>query len=115
MSNYLWQRHRLLEEILSDNPFFQRKTTKTHGCQIDYLMQTKFNNLFICEIKFSKKTIGLEVIKEMQSKLSVFSTPKGFSRLPILIHVNGIQEEVIESMFFAQIIDFCEFLEGGRV
>ena len=43
------------EEIVMDGPFFQNSTTKQPGCQIDYLIQTRFHNLFLCEIKFSKK------------------------------------------------------------
>lgn len=30
------------EEIICENPFFQRKTSRSHGCQIDYMIQTKF-------------------------------------------------------------------------
>ena len=42
-------------DVISDNPFFQKKTTKQQGCQIDYLIQTKYNTLYICEVKYSKK------------------------------------------------------------
>jgi len=56
LNNRLWIKQQLSlkpEEILIDNPFFQRKTKRQHGCQIDYLIQTKYNNLYICEVKFS--------------------------------------------------------------
>jgi hypothetical protein len=43
------QLHRLLginpEEIVSENPFYQRKTLRHAGCQIDYLIQMKFGTL----------------------------------------------------------------------
>ncbi len=93
------------EEIIYDNPYFQRKTTKHAGCQIDYLIQTKFNCLYLCEIKFSKDPIGPAVVKEMQDKIEALGVPPSFSYRPILIHVNGIQDSVIASEFFAQIID----------
>ena len=51
---------------------------------VDYLIQNKFNNLFICEIKFSKNKIGSEIIKEMEQKLRSLITPKGFSKFPVL-------------------------------
>ena len=33
----------------------QTKTSTQRGCQIDYLIQTKINTLFICEFKFKKE------------------------------------------------------------
>jgi AAA+ ATPase superfamily predicted ATPase len=100
------------EEIISDNPFFQRKTQKHSGCQIDYLIQTKFGSLYVCEIKFSKHPIGKDIIYEVQQKLKNLTYPKGFSCRPILIHVNGVHEDVADSDYFADIIDFGSFLES---
>lgn len=100
------------DEVIYDNPYFQR-STKTHpGCQIDYLIQTRFNNLYICEIKFSTMPIGPSLINEVQQKMDRLVKPKGFSMRPVLIHVNGVTEAVVESDFFAKIIDFSQFLEG---
>lgn len=99
------------EEIISDNPFFQRTTVRTPGCQIDYLIQTKFNNLYVCEIKFSKHAIGKGIIDEVQLKIDTLKRPKSFSCRPVLIHVNGITDEVLESGFFNTIIDFADLLE----
>ena len=94
-----------------NNPFFQRKTTRTPGCQIDYLIQTRFNTLFACEIKFSQKELKSEIIKEMQDKLDRFILPRRFSCWPVLIHVNGVDENVIDRGYFTKVIDFSEFLE----
>src|SRR5262249_29996528 len=98
------------DEIISDNPFFQRKTGRKPGCQIDYLIQTKFNTLYICEIKFKKEKINLEIIREMKKKIAVLKYPRGYSCRPVLIHVNGIDNTVIESDYFSEIIDFSELL-----
>ena len=98
------------EDIIADSPFFQRKTLRQAGCQIDYLIQTKFNTLYACEIKFAKSAITTSIITEMQNKLSTLSYPKGFSIRPVLIHVNGVNTDVIESGFFAEIVDFGQFL-----
>ena len=98
------------ENIISDNPFFQRMTNTQSGCQIDYMIQTKFNTLYICEIKFSKNLIGVEVIKEIQQKIDRLKRPKGFSCRPILIHVNGVTEDLMNEGYFAGIIDFSQLL-----
>jgi len=98
------------DEIISDNPFFQRKAARIPGCQIDYLIHTKFGTLYVCEIKFKKQIIGLEIVREMQKKIKAFRYPTGFSCRPVLIHVNGVHEDVSSSGFFADIIDFSQLL-----
>jgi len=109
---YLWHMlHINKTDIISENPFFQHKTNRESGCQIDYMIQTKHNCLYICEIKFSKNQIGMGVIKEVQDKIEAISKPKGFSCRAVLIHVNGISSEVEESDYFAEIIDFSKAIE----
>lgn len=101
--------HRLLqvnpEDIVNDNPFFQHQTTRQAGCQIDYLIQTRFDSLYVCEIKLSRKEIGVEVITEVQMKVAALKRPRGMSCRPVLVHVNGVTDEVIESDYFAHVID----------
>lgn len=98
------------EHIISDNPYFQKPTNKQRGCQIDYMIQTKYNTLYICEIKFTKHPVGTEVITEVQKKIDNLKRPKGFSCRPVLIHVNGVSEDVLDSDYFSSIIDVSQFL-----
>lgn len=98
-------------DIINDNPFFQRKTTRSKGCQIDYLIQTRYNNLFVCEIKFSKNQIKSEVVEQVKEKIERICLPKGFSCWPVLIHVNGVSNSVIDSGYFSHIIDFSSLLQ----
>lgn len=98
------------EEIVSDNPYFQQKTTHQKGCQIDYLIQTRYNTLFACEVKFSRKEIDISVIDSIKEKLSNLSLPRGFACLPVLIHANGVSKELKESGYFFNMIDFGELL-----
>lgn len=97
-------------DIVSDNPYYQRKTKTQHGCQIDYLIETKYNTLYICEIKFSKNKIEKDVIQEVQEKITRLKRPKGFACLPVLIHVNGVHDTVVEEDYFRAIIDFNELM-----
>ncbi len=98
-------------DIISDNPYFQRKTANSRGCQIDYLIQTRYNNLFACEVKFSRQQINSDVIPAMQNKIAALKLPRGFSCWPVLIHVNGVASSVEDSGYFAQIIDFTKALQ----
>lgn len=110
--HHLWKALNIhADEILSSNPFFQRKTTTAPGCQIDYLIHTKFNTLYVCEIKFSKNPLGTPILKEVTEKIEKLKRPRGVSCIPVLIHVNGVQEAVTESGLFKNIIDFGSFLK----
>lgn len=100
------------EEVVFAAPYLQTPRVRRKGCQIDYLIQTRFNCIYICEVKFSQGKIGVEVIKEVEKKLDALQLPRGFSVRPILVHVNGVDENVVDSGFFARIVDFAEFLEN---
>lgn len=52
----------------------------------------------------------MEIIKEMQEKLNALNLPRGFSVRTVLIHVNGVKEEVEEQEFFSHMIDFSQLL-----
>src|SRR5205814_1944724 len=96
------------EDVICDNPFFQTKTARTPGCQIDYMIQSKTNTLYVCEIKFSKNVVGPEVTQEVQKKIEALKSPRGFSFRPVLIHVNGVSEDVINKDYFTAIIDAAD-------
>jgi uncharacterized protein len=106
--------HRLLNipssEVVMCNPYLQTATKQHAKCQIDYLVQTRFNTLYVCEIKFRKTEIDKEVIKEVQEKIDKLVIAKGFSVRPVLIHVNGVTDSVLATQFFANVVDFGEFL-----
>ena len=57
------------EDIVCENPFFQRSTKRQKGCQIDYLIQTRQKTLYICEIKFLKRPVDSNIISDVQGKL----------------------------------------------
>lgn len=98
-------------EVSNFGPFFQRKTKRMKGCQIDLLIQTRHNALYVCEIKFSSSEVKSSVIEEMEKKIESLSTPKGFSTRPVLIHVNGVSQAIRESDLFNDIIDFSQFFD----
>ena len=74
------------------------------------IIQTKFNCLYICEIKFSKSKLGMSVVHDVQRKIERLAVPRNFSYRPVLIHVNGVDKAVSESDYFASIIDFGSLL-----
>ncbi len=98
-------------DIIADNPYFQKQSSTRKGCQIDYLIQTRFNTLFACEIKFSINPLKSDVISDVKDKLASIALPKRFSCWPVLIHVNGVNDSIQDSGYFSEIIDFSSLLE----
>lgn len=89
--------------VVNEGPYFQRKTNVQAGCQIDYLIQTKLNELYVGEIKFSQKEIEPKVIEESKLKIQRLKKSKNFSIRPFLIHVNGVSETLEDAQYFTLI------------
>lgn len=103
------------EEIVMEGPFFQSATGKQAGCQIDYMIQTRFHTLYLCEVKFSKDAIGMKILEEMEKKRMALKTPRNFSIRPVLLHVNGVAERVVDERYFDSIVDFGELFSRKRL
>lgn len=98
-------------DIIADGPFRQSKTTKKAGCQIDYLVQTVTKNLFVCEFKFKRRELGIEVINQVQAKARALKVPKGFATIPVLFHIGGVSSNLATHEYFYRIIDITDFLK----
>ena len=103
-----------LESIIYDAPYIQKPGTHTEGCQIDYLIQMKYKTLFLIETKFSRNEISKSIIKETETKISKLKIPRNMVVLPVLVHVNGVKQTVIEQDYFYAIINFHQLLEDER-
>jgi len=102
------------EDVVYDNPYFQKKTKQQQGCQIDFLIQTRLNTLYVIEIKFSKSSIGRGVIDAVKEKIARINLPKNMVCIPILIHVNGVSKPVVAENYFYSVIDFGKLIRGGN-
>lgn len=112
--SFIWKQLGLSpRDIIADNPYFQNRTVKQPGCQIDYLIQTQLDVLFLCEIKLSRHRLSGNVVVEVKEKMERFKRPRGFSCRPVLIHVNGVEDAVIDSGYFSAIIDMSEALNNN--
>lgn len=100
-----------IENPLLHGPYLQRKTAVKKGCQIDYIIQTSNNMLYLCEIKFRRGVIGMEVVEEVQEKIKRLSVPKGIAIVPVLFSLGNVSEPVYTSNFFYRIIDLADLLE----
>ena len=69
---------------------------------------------FVCEIKLSRNAIGTQIIEEVKEKIKKLALPRGYSFWPVLIHVNGVTDAVIDREYFCKIIDFSSLLNGEK-
>ncbi|MBI1954530.1 MAG: ATP-binding protein [Proteobacteria bacterium] len=98
-------------DVVCDGPYRQSQTASTRGCQIDYLVQTVTKNLFVCEFKFKRRELGIDVIQDLQEKISALKIPRGYAAVPILFHIGGVSSAVETQGYFYRIIDIADFLE----
>ncbi|MBX3487190.1 MAG: AAA family ATPase [Candidatus Paracaedibacteraceae bacterium] len=99
-------------DILFDNPYSQKASTRAKGCQIDYLIQTRSNHLYVCEFKAGQKDISTDITDEVQTKIDRLSIPKGYATIPVLIHIGNIPDSVIDSNYFFRIIDIETLIQA---
>ncbi len=92
-------------DIINDGAYFQKQTKHQSGCQIDYLIQTRYHSLFVCEVKFSRNEIKMNVIDDVQQKIASLKLPKHFSCFPVLIHVNAVSDGVMDADYFMKIVN----------
>lgn len=97
-------------DVISDGPFRQSRTTTQRGCQIDYLVQTSTHNLFICEFKFKRRELGIEILDEVKEKMKALKVPRGFAPIPVLFHIGGVTSPVATSGYFYRILDISDLL-----
>lgn len=98
------------QDIIAANPYIQRQTKQHQGCQIDYLIQTKSNNLIVCEFKFRKNEINSSVIGDVQEKVKSLSLPKGVGVANVLVHIGDISESVLQKQYFYRILNLSDWL-----
>lgn len=94
-------------ELVREGPYFQENTFKHAGCQIDYLVQTRYS-LYVVEIRFSHNPITGEVVRDVQRKIDALVTPRNLSIRPALVHVNGVADSVMDADYFDRIVDFAD-------
>lgn len=101
------------EDIITNGPYFQQKNARQKGCQIDYLIQTKYRTLFVCEVKFSQNPITLDVIDKTKEKIARLSLPYGYAVVPVLIHNSKVTDGILDADYFINIINFGDYLNSN--
>jgi AAA+ ATPase superfamily predicted ATPase len=95
------------DEIVNIGPFFQPSTRGRKGVQIDLMIQTRYKNLYICEVK-TQESLNTKAIEEMSLKIKNLEKPRGFAIHPCLITIHNPPEVIVDSDYFHKIINMSE-------
>jgi hypothetical protein len=66
------------------------------------------------EIKFSKSQLQRAVISEVDRKIRSIAKPRNYTFRPVLIHVNGVDDSVLEERYFDTVIESAFSIAVGR-
>jgi AAA+ ATPase superfamily predicted ATPase len=94
--------------VLNAGPYFQAKTKKVDGCQIDLLLRTK-GSLYVFEVKFRKK-VATSVIAEVQTKVARLKTDPSLSVRTGLIYQGELDPKIEKADFFDHLVPFENLL-----
>jgi len=97
-------------DIINEGPYLQNVSKLKKGCQVDYLIQTNYNVLYLCEIKFSQNVLGTGLISDIEKKIAALDVKKGVCIKTVLIHASQLSDALVKQAFFSHVIDFTECL-----
>jgi AAA+ ATPase superfamily predicted ATPase len=95
--------------VVNAGPYFQAKTKKLPGCQIDLMLRTK-GSIYVFEIK-CRKEIKFAVIEEVKKKVAALHAAPSLSVRTGLIFQGVLDPEIEKSDYFDHIVPFEELLE----
>jgi len=97
------------KNIIQYGSYFQTKTNRREGCQIDLLILCKRKCLYLVELKYKKK-IGVGVIKEVEEKVRKLKLSKEYSIRTCLVYMGELSKDLIKEDFFDETYDFADLL-----
>jgi uncharacterized protein len=95
--------------ILNAGPYFQAKTLRSPGCQIDLLIRTR-QSVYVFETKFRRK-IDLSVVADVKRKMGRLEVDRSLSVRSGLIYQGELDPEIEKSDFFDHLVPFGRLLE----
>jgi AAA+ ATPase superfamily predicted ATPase len=110
-------------EVLGYGPFFRqgkrraigkvgakRSKAPGGGLQIDILIRRKGNVLTAVECKYKDRPVGLQVIDEVEKKISLLDVGSRYTVERVLIAPGGVTKDVIQADYFHRVVGLEAFL-----
>lgn len=92
--------------------FFNRTTIKEEaGYQIDLIFDRADHVLTVCEIKYTQRKVGVEVIDQFEKKLQLMPDNENKTIEKVLISANGASDGLLARAYFDRIITIEDIFE----
>ena len=94
----------------TSGPYFKPSRKEKSGTQIDLLFDRKDNVISLCEMKYSDRPIGVNIISEVEKKVEFLENAAGKKTIQkILITKSNPTSELQKSGYFFRIIRVEDF------
>jgi AAA+ ATPase superfamily predicted ATPase len=92
--------------VIEIGPYFRQfhRAKNLPGVQIDLCILRKGKIVTLIECKFREAPIGVDIIKEVDAKISALKIHKNFSLEKVLISASGVTNELDRSDYFHRIL-----------
>ena len=94
-------------------PYFEPHTKSKKGSQIDLLFDRADHVVLLCEVKYTNRAPGLDLIAETEKKVSLLSFKTKKTIQKILITKTAPSEQLIKRGYFYKIIPADSLMEDG--
>ncbi len=97
----------------SAGPYFRRALNE-EGIQIDLMFDRSDNVITLCEMKYSRAPVGVEVVAEVERKVRVLEKLSRKTIQRVLFVRDGVTQELLRSGYFYRIFTCHDFFKKGR-
>ncbi len=97
----------------SVGPYF-RKSTEEAGVQIDLMFDRQDNVITLCEMKYSRAPIGVDVIGEVENKVREIEKISKKTIQKVLIVKDAVSKDLVKTGYFYKIITCQDLMEQSR-
>jgi uncharacterized protein len=95
----------------SVGPYFLPARKSRPGVQVDLVFDRADNVLTVCEMKYSRRAVGIEAIAEMERKIELLQpVSKGKTVQPVLIARSQPSQDLIDRGYFYRIIQAADLI-----
>jgi AAA+ ATPase superfamily predicted ATPase len=91
--------------------YFRRGTLDNFGSQVDLLFKRADGVNTVCEVKYQDAPVGIEVIKDVESKIAQLDIGKSRSIQRVLITASDVSKSLRERSYFDRVIELDQLLQ----
>ncbi len=90
--------------VKNQGSYFSRATTAQNGLQIDLMFDRHDQIVTLCEIKYTNRPVGTELIDEVERKAALYKLSSKQSLQPVLITFSPPTQALIDARYFSHIL-----------